>query len=51
MKKIALGNSDFKTLIEDDRYFVDKTLLIKEILEDSAQYNIDCKTKTFWKDT
>lgn len=24
MKKITLGNSDFKTIIEDDRYFVDK---------------------------
>ena len=37
MKKIALGNSDFKTLIDDNRYFVDKSLLIKEVLDDSAQ--------------
>ncbi|WP_363318711.1 AAA family ATPase [Clostridium sp.] len=49
MKKIALGNSDFKTLIEDDRYFVDKTLLIKEILEDSAQIILIARPRRFGK--
>lgn len=49
MKKIALGNSDFKTLIEDDRYFVDKTLLIKEILEDSAQIILIPRPRRFGK--
>ena len=49
MKKIALGNSDFKTLIEDDRYFVDKSLLIKEILEDSAQIILIPRPRRFGK--
>nr|WP_297712692.1 AAA family ATPase [Clostridium sp.] len=49
VKKIALGNSDFKTLIEDDRYFVDKTLLIKEILEDSAQIILIARPRRFGK--
>ena len=49
MKKIALGNSDFKALIEDDRYFVDKTLLIKEILEDSAQIILIPRPRRFGK--
>lgn len=49
MKKIALGNSDFKTLIEDDRYFVDKTLLIKEILEDSAHIILIPRPRRFGK--
>ena len=49
MKKIALGNSDFKTLIEDDRYFVDKTLLIKELLEDSAQIILIPRPRRFGK--
>ncbi|MDU5262495.1 MAG: AAA family ATPase, partial [Clostridium celatum] len=49
VKKIALGNSDFKTLIEDDRYFVDKTLLIKEILEDSAQIILIPRPRRFGK--
>lgn len=49
MKKIALGNSDFKTLIEDDRYFVDKSLLIKEVLEDSAQIILIPRPRRFGK--
>ena len=31
-KKLNLGNSDFKNIIENNNYFVDKSLLIKEIL-------------------
>ena len=49
MKKIALGNSDFKALIEDDRYFVDKSLLIKEILEDSSQIILIPRPRRFGK--
>ena len=49
MKKIALGNSDFKTIIEDDRYFVDKTLLIKEFLEDSSQIVLIPRPRRFGK--
>jgi len=33
MKKIELGNSDFKNIIESNNYFVDKSLLIKEIID------------------
>jgi len=32
-KKIPLGTSDFKTIIEDNRYFVDKSLFIKDVVE------------------
>ncbi len=32
-KKLQLGNSDFKNLIRADAYFVDKSLLIKEVVE------------------
>ena len=49
MKKIALGNSDFKTIIDDDRYFVDKTLLIKEFLEDSSQIILIPRPRRFGK--
>ena len=49
MKKIALGQSDFKTIIEDDRYFVDKTLLIKEFLEDSSQIILIPRPRRFGK--
>ena len=49
MKKIALGNSDFKTLIDDNRYFVDKSLLIKEVLDDSAQIVLISRPRRFGK--
>ena len=49
VKKIALGNSDFKTLIDDNRYFVDKSLLIKEVLDDSAQILLIPRPRRFGK--
>jgi predicted AAA-ATPase len=33
MKRLPIGISNFKTIIEDDYYYVDKTLLIKELLD------------------
>ncbi|WP_165147444.1 AAA family ATPase, partial [Marinitoga sp. 38H-ov] len=32
MKKLPVGESDFKSIIEDNMYYIDKSLLIKEIL-------------------
>ena len=32
MKKLRLGNSDFKSIIESNAYFVDKSLLIEEVI-------------------
>lgn len=36
MKKLPVGLSDFKQVIEDDYYYVDKSLLIKEIVDQGA---------------
>ncbi len=33
MKKIAVGESDFKNLITGNYYYVDKSLFIKEIID------------------
>jgi hypothetical protein len=33
MKKLPIGRSDFKSIIEDNMYYIDKSLLIKEIIE------------------
>lgn len=33
LKRIQIGSSDFKELIEGDNYFVDKSLLLKEFIE------------------
>ena len=38
MKKLNLGHSDFKNIITDNNYFVDKSLLIEEII--NAQKNV-----------
>jgi hypothetical protein len=35
--KIGIGSDDFKTLLLDSDVFVDKSLLIKEVLEDSGK--------------
>ncbi|WP_240739273.1 AAA family ATPase [Marinitoga lauensis] len=32
LKKLPIGESDFKSIIEDNMYYIDKSLLIKEIL-------------------
>ncbi|HHB94277.1 MAG TPA: hypothetical protein ENK88_03945, partial [Campylobacterales bacterium] len=37
MKKLPIGISNFKELIETDRYYVDKTNFITEILDSSAK--------------
>lgn len=37
MKKLSTGIDIFETLREQDCYYVDKTLLIKEIIEESGQ--------------
>ena len=31
-KKLPIGQSDFKRIIEDKNYYIDKTLMIKELL-------------------
>jgi hypothetical protein len=36
MKKLPIGLSDFKQVMEDDYYYVDKSLLIKEIVDQGA---------------
>jgi hypothetical protein len=36
-KKLAIGIDDFKKIISEDYYFVDKSLFIKEIINEEAQ--------------
>ncbi|OQY09207.1 MAG: hypothetical protein B6I29_03875 [Marinitoga sp. 4572_148] len=33
LKRLPIGDSDFKTIIEDNMYYIDKSMLIKEIIE------------------
>ena len=49
MKTIKKGSSDFKTIIEDNGYFVDKTMLIKEFMNDSSYTLLIPRPKRFGK--
>ena len=40
-KGIGIGESDFKALIKKDNYFIDKTLYIKDIIDNRSKwYNL-----------
>ncbi|SFC76394.1 AAA family ATPase [Clostridium uliginosum] len=48
-KTIQIGTSDFKELIEENNYFVDKSLLIKEFLENGAKIILTPRPRRFGK--
>jgi hypothetical protein len=48
-KRIPIGISDFRKLREGNYYFVDKTLLIKEVVEDGAEIILLPRPRRFGK--
>jgi Protein of unknown function (DUF1703)./Predicted AAA-ATPase. len=48
-KTIQIGTSDFKELIEENNYFVDKSLLIKEFMENGAKIILTPRPRRFGK--
>ncbi|AVK51413.1 AAA family ATPase [Clostridium sp. MF28] len=48
-KKLPIGIDDFKTLIENNYYFVDKSLLIKEFINNSANIILTPRPRRFGK--
>ncbi|WP_294152641.1 AAA family ATPase [uncultured Clostridium sp.] len=48
-KSIQVGTSDFKKLIEGNYYFVDKSLLIKEFIENGADVILTPRPRRFGK--
>lgn len=48
-KRIPIGISDYKQLIENDCYYVDKTLLIKEVFEESGHATLITRPRRFGK--
>ena len=49
MKRIPIGLSDFKHLIEEDFYYFDKTKFIDEIIQDGAQVKLLTRPRRFGK--
>ena len=47
--KLPIGIDDFKTLIEKNCYFVDKSLLIKEFINNSANVILTPRPRRFGK--
>ncbi|OOM73832.1 putative AAA-ATPase [Clostridium sp. BL-8] len=48
-KTIQIGTSDFKELIEENNYFVDKSVLIKEFIENGAKIILTPRPRRFGK--
>ena len=48
-KKLPVGISDFEKLITQDYYFVDKSLLIKEVLDSGAEVTLIPRPRRFGK--
>ena len=48
-KRIQIGTSDFKELIENNNYFVDKSLLIKEFIENGGKIILTPRPRRFGK--
>ena len=48
-KKVPIGISDFKKIIIDQNYYIDKTLMIKELLENGAQMILLPRPRRFGK--
>ena len=48
-KGIAIGVEDFKRIIENGAYFVDKTLLIRDLIQSEAQTTLFTRPRRFGK--
>ena len=48
-KQISIGVEDFKEIIEKDGYFVDKTLMIKKLIESNAKVTLFTRPRRFGK--
>ena len=48
-KPLPIGVEDFKRLVDNEYYFVDKTLMIKELLENKEMVNLFTRPRRFGK--
>ncbi|MEA3444711.1 MAG: AAA family ATPase [Bacteroidota bacterium] len=49
MKELNLGHSDFKDIIENDNYFVDKSLFVEEIIKSQSSVMLLPRPRRFGK--
>ncbi|MBR3317505.1 MAG: AAA family ATPase [Atopobiaceae bacterium] len=48
-KKIGIGYEDYKRMIDDDCYYVDKTLLVRDILKQGGMATLLTRPRRFGK--
>ena len=48
-KALPIGIDNFKKIIDGNYYFVDKTLLIKDLLDNKAEVNLFTRPRRFGK--
>ena len=48
-KGLAIGNSDFKEIIQENGYYVDKTKFIEDLLEDLSKVKLFTRPRRFGK--
>ena len=49
MKKIGIGYEDYKRFIDDDMYYVDKTMLIRDVIEKGGVVTLFTRPRRFGK--
>jgi len=49
LKKLPVGIDDFKKMISQEYYYVDKTLLIKELIDLKGEVNLFTRPRRFGK--
>ena len=49
MKKLPIGLSDFKELIEENYYYFDKTNFIDEVIKDGSKVKLFARPRRFGK--
>ena len=49
MKGIGIGESDFKSLILKDNYYIDKTMYIKDIIDNQSKVTLVTRPRRFGK--
>lgn len=49
MKKIGIGYEDYKRFIDDDMYYVDKTMLIRDVVENGGVVTLFTRPRRFGK--
>ena len=49
VKKIGIGYEDYKEFIDDNLYYIDKTMLIADVVEKGGKVNLFTRPRRFGK--